>query len=299
MIADNPDTQEVHFEDAPDPATVRDEQNAQPYNQTLGIEVESVDDQGARIVLPFAKKNSNPGEILHGGCAASLAVVGSHTVAQATLAANAGPLVIGQLQVNYLSAAQAEDVIAQARLLRRGRMLCFVSIEIATREGKAIASATATVRARFDRPQAELPKTFADTGETSPGVMAPFIEQQPFIAARGMKIENMSGGRARISMPASKENSDGQGRSHEGAILALLDTTGAMAAWAETGPGKFKASTASIQIQTIAPPPAADIMAYGHCIHRDHEMLWSDAEVVDAETGRVTTRGTVLYRLAP
>lgn len=64
----------------------------------------------------------------------------------------------------------------------------------------------------------------------------------------------------------------------------------------ETGPGKFKASTASIQIQTLA--PTGDILAYGRCIHRDREMLWSDAEVVDAATGRVTTRGTVFYRLA-
>lgn len=278
---------------------VREELNKAPYHRALGIEVESVDDQGARILLPFAKENSNPGDILHGGCAASLAAAGSHAVAMTVLAANSGPLVIGQLQVNYLSAAQAADVVAEARLLRRGRSLCFVSIEIATRDGKAIASATATVRARFDHPQAELPATFGDEGDANPGVLAPFIEQQPFIAARGMTIENMSAGRSRISMPAAAKNADGDGRTHEGAVLALLDTTGAMAAWAKTGPGKFKASTASIQVQTLAPPATGDLIAYGHCIHQDREMLWSDAEVVDVATGRVTTRGTVFYRLAP
>ena len=302
MTSSSPDETDAktHGDSAPSDAheAARKALNESPYSQALGIEVESIDDAGARLVLPFAEINSNPGGILHGGCAASLAAVGSHAVARAVLADDSGPWVIGQLQVNYLSAAVAADVIAKARLLRRGRSLCFVAIDITTRDGKAIGTALATVRARFDHPQAELPTTFGDAGESDPGPLAPFIEQQPFIAARGMHIENMSNSRARISMPASKANSDGDGRVHEGAILALLDTTGAMAAWAETGPGKFKASTASIQIQTLAPPPTGDLIAYGRCIHRDREMLWSDAEVVDAATGRVTTRGTVFYRLA-
>lgn len=280
-------------------AAVCEALNSAPYSQALGITVESIDADGARLVLPFAEVNSNPGGVLHGGCAASLAAVGSHAVARAALAAESGPWVIGQLQVNYLSAATNEDVMANARLLRRGRALCFVSIEITTRNGQAIAQALATVRARFDHPQTELPQTFGDSGETDPGPMARFIVQQPFIAARGMRIENMAKGMARIAMPASKANADGDGRVHEGAVLALLDTTGAMAAWARTGPGRFKASTASIQIQTLAPPSAGDIVAYGRCIHQDREMLWSDAEVVDTASGCVTTRGTVFYRLAP
>ena len=52
-----------------------------------------------------------------------------------------------------------------------------------------------------------------------------------------------------------------------------------------------------MQIQTLAPPPAGDLVAHGRCVHVDGEMYWSDVEVASAADGRVNARGTVLYRL--
>ena len=98
-------------------------------------------------------------------------------------------------------------------------------------------------------------------------------------------------------MPWQDGNADQAGGAHEGAVLALLDTTGAMASWAETGPGRYKASTPSIQVQVLAPPPKAGLVAYGVCRQRDRELLWSDVEVADASDGRVCARGTVIYRI--
>ena len=107
----------------------------------------------------------------------------------------------------------------------------------------------------------------------------------------------MTGGTARLTMPAIDPNGDlGEGV-HEGAVLALLDTTGAMASWAECGSGPYKASTASMQLQNLAPAPKADLVAYGRCVQRDNEIYWSDVEVADAVTGHVSARGTVLYRI--
>jgi acyl-coenzyme A thioesterase PaaI-like protein len=80
-------------------------------------------------------------------------------------------------------------------------------------------------------------------------------------------------------------------------VLALLDTTGAMAAWAVTGPGAFKASTPAIQAQILAPAPRADLVAYGRNVARDGELFWSDVEVATAKEGRVVARGSVLYRI--
>ncbi len=84
---------------------------------------------------------------------------------------------------------------------------------------------------------------------------------------------------------------------HEGAVLALLDTSGAMASWAESGPGKFKASTASMQIQIFGPAPKGDLIGYGRCVRNDNEIYWSDVEVASASDGRVNARGTVFYRI--
>ena len=107
----------------------------------------------------------------------------------------------------------------------------------------------------------------------------------------------MTGGTSRLVMPLREENCDATGGVHEGAVLALLDTTGAMASWAESGPGHFKASTASMQMQILSPAPKADLVAYGRCVQNDHEIYWSDVEVASAADGQVMARGTVLYRI--
>jgi uncharacterized protein (TIGR00369 family) len=267
------------------------------YCQALGVKLEQVDEAGARLVLPYQDENSNPGKALHGGCAASLGAIGGQAVARAALGAEAGVLHTAQMQVSYLSAAIGEDVVAEARLLRRGRELCFVGIDVQTREGKSIASITTTVRARKDAAPADYYVSAGDHGESDPGVMGPHIGRVPFIGNRGIVVEHMTGGTSRLVMPMRAQNADVSGGVHEGAVLALLDTTGAMASWAECGAGNFKASTASMQLQNLGPAPKGDMVAYGRCVQNDNEIYWSDVEVASAIDGRVAARGTVLYRI--
>jgi len=85
-------------------------------------------------------------------------------------------------------------------------------------------------------------------------------------------------------------------RLHEGAALALLDTTGAMAAWAETGPGRFKASTPSVQAQLLGALPSEDLVGYGRVVQSDRELFFSEVELAGA-AGQLLARGTVLYRI--
>ena len=213
------------------------------------------------------------------------------------LGADSGPFHTFGLQVNYLAAAIGETVIARARLLRAGKELCFAEVDVATEAGKPIAHVTSAVRARFG---AEAPKLFrsaGDHGEADPGPMGPNIGLVPFIGNRGISVEHMAGGTSRLVMPWKQDNSDLDGGVHEGAVLALLDTTGAMASWAVTGPGRFKASTPSIQAQILAPAPAKDLIAYGRCVQQDRELLWSDVEVATTTDKTVYARGTVLYRI--
>ena len=111
-------------------------------------------------------------------------------------------------------------------------------------------------------------------------------------------VEHMAGGTSRLVMPWNEaHNGDADGGVHEGAVLALLDTTGAMASWAVTGPGRFKASTPSIQAQILSPNPQGDLIAYGRCAQRDNEIFFSDVEVVTVADGLTCARGTVLYRI--
>jgi uncharacterized protein (TIGR00369 family) len=268
-----------------------------PYARTLGVALDAVTREGARLVLPFAEGNTNPGQVLHGGVAASMIGFAGQAVARATLGADATPYHTTSLQVTYLAAAKAQAIVATARRLREGRELCFVDVEIASDDGKAIAQGLVAARGRFGAADVALPAVRGDDGASDPGRLGPHIEKIAFMAKLGVRIEHMVDSHSRIVLPWRDTNADAAGGVHEGAVLALLDTTGAMAAWAVTGAGPYKASTPALQAQFLAPPPAEDLVAYGRSIHRDAEAHWCDVEVAGAASRRVFARGTVQYRI--
>ncbi|MEN8183444.1 MAG: PaaI family thioesterase [Myxococcota bacterium] len=267
-----------------------------PFARALGIRLDGAEEGSARLLLPFRDANANPGKALHGGCAASLAIVGAQAVARRALGEASAPWHTFGLQVNYLSAAIGEEVAAVARLLRRGKELCFVEVDVATAAGKPIAHATAAVRGRFGREPAPPARSDGDDGRVDPGPLGPHIVKTPFIAARGIGVELMAGGRSRLVMPWREDNGDDPSGVHEGAALALFDTTGAMAAWAETGPGPYKASTPSIQAQILGSLPREDLVGYGRVVQSDRELFWSEVEVAGRQ-GQLVARGTVIYRI--
>lgn len=268
-----------------------------PYSRALGVELHSLEDGSAELGLPFKEDNSNPGGALHGGVAASLSVIGAQAVTRAALGADSGPWHTVAFQINYLAAAINEAVVAEARLLRRGKELCFVDVAVRTGDGKPIAQANIAVRGRGGLEAAQTAEVEGDDGAVDPGPIGSRIGAVSFIGRRGIEVELMREGRSRLRMPWKEGNGDLDGGTHEGAALALLDTAGAMAAWAVTGPGRFKASTPSIQSCVLAPPPAEDLLAYAQVAQRDHEIFWSDVVVCSAEDRRICLRGMVVYRI--
>lgn len=278
-----------------DAAKLREAIAAAPYAVALGLSVESIAAGSAILRLPYRDGNSNPGRVLHGGVAASLVASAGEAVARAALGATSGPWHTAAIQVAYLSAATGEEVIARGSLLRAGRELCFVDVSVETVAGKAVAHGLVVVRGRFDAADAELPRALPDEGAREPGPMGPHIARTPFMGRLGLRVEHMQGGHARLVLPFRDENASESGGVHEGAVLALLDTTGAMAGWAETGPGRFKASTPAIQARILAPPPRAELVAQGRLVHRDREHFVCDVEVAAGDA--VVALGTVTYRI--
>ena len=267
------------------------------YAKALGVVLESMTDATIELRLPFLEFNSNPGGALHGGVAASLSLIGSQGLARSVLGSEAGPFHTVAFHINSLAAAINETVVATATLERRGKELCFAHVAVRTDEGKPIAQAAVAVGGRQGKASVETRLAAGDAGEVDPGPMGERVGRLGFIKGRSIEVELMKGGRSRLAMPWKENNGDVDGCTHEGAALALLDTAGAMAAWAETGPGRFKASTPSIQAQFLAPVPAADLVAYSHVEQRDDEIFWSEVEVASAGDQKVLVRGTVIYRI--
>lgn len=270
---------------------------ASPYARALGARLEDVDGQSARLALPFDAAITNGDQVMHGGCAASLAALGSQAVARAALGEASGPWHTASVQVAYLSAAKGQGVRAHAQLQRAGKELCFVAVDVTGEDGREIAHATTVVHARFGAEPVERARAAGDHGEADPGQMGPHIGRIPFIGGRGIAVEHMAGGTSRLVMPWREENADADGGVHEGALLALLDTAGAMASWAVTGFGRFKAGTPAMHAQLLAPPPKDDLVAYGRNVQRDDSLFFSDVEVAGASDGCVVARGTVFYRI--
>jgi uncharacterized protein (TIGR00369 family) len=268
-----------------------------PYARALGVELAELEQGSAVLRLPYRDANSNPGRVLHGGVAASLAALAAQAVARAAQGEQAGPWQTAQLQVSYLAAATGEDVVARAALLRQGKELCFARVEIASAQGRPVAEAEAVVRARFGSAEVALPEAAGDPGGSDPGLLGRQLGAIPFLAARGVRSEHMASGRSRLVMPWRDQNADADGGVHEGAVLALLDTAGAMAAWAETDQGRYRASTPALQAQLFASPGRSDLVAWGRCVRRDGPIFWSDVEVARAADRRVCARGGVLYRI--
>lgn len=267
------------------------------YGASLGVRVDELGADQARLSLPFRTELSNGDTALHGGVAASMVSLGALTVARAALGEGSGPWHTIAAQVGYLSAALSEGIVATARLLRRGKELAYVAVDVTGETGKAVATGTATVRGRFGEEPVSTPAAGGDDAEADPGPMGSMVGQLPFHRLLGIAVEHMAGGRSRIVLPSGPAVADPAGGVAEGALLALLDTTGAMAAWAKTGPGPYKASTTGLQARMLEPVPPSDLVGLGRVLHHDRELLLCEVDIARQAGGRLVARGTVNYRI--
>src|SRR5215831_19353451 len=162
---------------------------AAPYCARLGVVVEALEPDRARIRIPYKDENSNPGKALHGGVAAAI----------------------------------GEDIVAEGRVLRRGKELVYADVDVRNEAGKWIAKGLVTYRA-LDRPAAgderqRVTRAGPPTGEGEDvPPLARAIVSVPFIKSLGMRITRMTDGHAILRMPRSPEKADHLGAIHEGAL---------------------------------------------------------------------------------
>lgn len=108
----------------PDPAAlVRDFIVGSPYARLLGAVLDHVAPDLVRVRLPFRPDVVTVGDMIHGG---ALATVG--------------------FSINFLAAARGADVVAKARVIRRGRTLSVCDVEVRDASGAAVARALVTYK---------------------------------------------------------------------------------------------------------------------------------------------------------
>jgi uncharacterized protein (TIGR00369 family) len=114
-----------------------------PYAQLLGITFEDATRGTATLSLSVRPELERFGGIMHGGALASLADTASAFAVLSTLAPEEQTVTI-DLTLHYLRPAIAGKLTAHARVLRTGKRLATVSVEIFNEAGALIVTALTT-----------------------------------------------------------------------------------------------------------------------------------------------------------
>ena len=140
MSGGGPTSQELSAEEL---ARLRETFARVPYVGLLGLEFVRAERGAATFALDVREELTRMGGIVHGGAVVSLldtaAAFAVHTVIEPD-----GRTVTVDLTVHFLRPATGGHIEAHARILRRGRRVCILSVEARDDAAEIIATATMT-----------------------------------------------------------------------------------------------------------------------------------------------------------
>jgi len=127
-----------------------------PYARRLGIRVEPVSEGIVRARLPWDPGLATVGDQVHGGALSSLVDVAATAAAWCTRELPEHPrgTTIG-FQIQFLSGARAEEVVAEARVISRGRSITVIEVEGRAPDGRPVVRALVTYKLSGDGKVAE------------------------------------------------------------------------------------------------------------------------------------------------
>lgn len=118
-----------------------------PFPALVGLKLEKIEENRVVMTLPFRDELITMGTVVHGGAIATLIDSAASCAGWATPEPpeNMRGTTVA-LNVSFLSAAQATDLRAEARVLRRGKSLSFIDVDVTDPDGKLLAKGTATYK---------------------------------------------------------------------------------------------------------------------------------------------------------
>ena len=118
-----------------------------PFAKLLGLELESFEPGTAILALTIRAELRQNNDVVHGGAIASLIDTAAMVAAWAddSVPENMRGTTVS-LSVTYLAPAEHEDIQATAQVLRRGRSLVYLDVEVQSVSGKSIARGLITYK---------------------------------------------------------------------------------------------------------------------------------------------------------
>ena len=118
-----------------------------PFALHLGMRLDSIEPDRARLVMPYRDELATIGDIVHGGALSAL-VDTAAMAASWSAHETSGPLrgtTVG-LSVDFVAAARGQDVAADARVIRRGQSLCFCDVDVTDPDGGLVVKGIVTYK---------------------------------------------------------------------------------------------------------------------------------------------------------
>lgn len=115
-----------------------------PFPRLMGMRLDAIDIDRARIVLDIDERHFQPFGIVHGGVLATLIDTATFWAAFLRLPEDAG-LVNIDLKLNYLQPATGGRLSAEGRCIRPGRTLSYTEAHVYDEKGELLAHGTSTL----------------------------------------------------------------------------------------------------------------------------------------------------------
>ena len=118
-----------------------------PYGKLLGLALVSLEPDRVRVRLPYRPEVTTLGDTVHGGAISALvdAAATASFWANGEITPNARGTTIG-FTINFVSAGRGQDLVADARVRRRGREICTGEVSVADANGREVAVALVTYK---------------------------------------------------------------------------------------------------------------------------------------------------------
>jgi len=270
------------------------------FAEWLGVTIGELAHDRAVLVLPFRPEHLNARGVLQGGASASLLTMAGTLAAWTGVDLDAGlQMSCVDLSVQYLTAAGEEDVVAEARVLRRGRGLLVLDVALRAREGRPICQGLLSYQTS-DYAKRE-PRLWAQ-----PSLLPPLSTLTPpsghrlftgFVRKLDITPLHQSEGRVRLHMPCAAMHLDERGRLHAGALASIVDIAAVTASWSLVPrPEGARGSTVGMHV-SYPSHAAAAVVADAYVRQRSEELLFSTVNVTTADEGQLVAMGQVSYRL--
>lgn len=118
-----------------------------PFASQLGISLKQAEPDHAVLEMPFKESLVTIADIVHGGAISSLIDTAATAAAWSVTELPENPRgTTVALTVNFVAAARGVDLTAEARVIRRGRSLCYCDVEVKTPDDTLVAKGLITYK---------------------------------------------------------------------------------------------------------------------------------------------------------